>query len=212
MKEQWQEPVNNLICQCKTESHIFPSLIGMISLLVEHDKDLSCLIDPFMQNFDLSYLRGNNVRLKDVLNIASIIFNNCENFPKNYTIELINVALSRENKHLYGFQALTLVTELLGFYKEDGISFIFDKLKKSLNGFGVDVVPMELEDSINPNDASQDQLNTQKFVKQVMESMIIANSIKPIELIFSVVNSRKRFRLDLQDTIEIIGRGITKID
>ena len=135
---------------------MFPSLIGMISLLVEHGKDLSCLIPTFMSNFDLGYLNSRNVRLKDILNISSILFNNCENFPKEYTIELINVAFSRENRGLFGFQALELVSELLGFYKEDGVEFIYDKISKNLNGFSMELVPMTIEEEINPNEMTQD--------------------------------------------------------
>ena len=92
---------------------------------------------------------------------------------------------------------MTLVTELLGFYREDGISFIYNSLRDNLNSFSVGILPMELKDSIVAADMTQDQLNIQKFVKHVMDTMVISNSMQPIELIFSVVNSKKRFRLDL---------------
>lgn len=115
----------------------------MTSLLVEQEKDLTMLIEAFTSTFDHRYLQSEKVRLKDILNVASILFNNCNRFPKDYTSDLINIALNSNNKPLFGFQALTLATELLGFYADDGFDFIYEKIRKSLNDFSVDVVPLE---------------------------------------------------------------------
>lgn len=59
---------------------------------------------------------------------------------------------------------------------------------------------------------NQDELNTQKFVKQVLELMKLTCNLQPLELIFSVVQSKSRFKHELAQTIQEVSRGISKID
>lgn len=93
-ENKWQVPIKRLIEKCKQQSHLFPSLIGMMSVLVEQEKNLTALIEPFTITFDNRYLQSEKVRMKDILNVASILFNNCNSFPKDYTSDLVNIALN----------------------------------------------------------------------------------------------------------------------
>ena len=61
------------------------------------------LIETFTTIFDKKYLQSDKVRLKDILNVASILFNSSDRFPKDYTADLINISLNGQNRSLFGF-------------------------------------------------------------------------------------------------------------